>query len=125
MYYFQNDNYFAFASEIKALLTIIPDKHELDYDSIYRYLSFLWSPGEGTPIKGVKKLHPGESLIIKDGKVVERWIARENFTPKNKQNKKDSIKGVRNHLQNQFIRRWYRMFQLELFIWKIRFKLYR
>ena len=99
LYYFQNDNYFAFASEIKALLTIIPDKHELDYDSIYRYLSFLWSPGEGTPIKGVKKLHPGESFIIKDGKVVERWIARENFNPKNKQNKKDSIKGVRNHLQ--------------------------
>ncbi len=63
----------AFASEIKALLELTPCNTELDIESLNRYLSFLWCPGSGTPLKMVKKLLPGEAIIIKDGSIVERW----------------------------------------------------
>ena len=40
---------FAFASEIKGLLPLVPESRELDAAALHRYLSFLWCPGEGTP----------------------------------------------------------------------------
>lgn len=67
-----NDN-FAFASEIKALFHLMPINKELDEDAINRYLSFLWCPGDGTPFTSVKKLLPGEAIIVKEGKITEKW----------------------------------------------------
>lgn len=63
----------AFASEIKALLKLLPCNTGLDADSINRYLAFLWCPGSGTPLKSVQKLLPGEAIVIKDGSIVDRW----------------------------------------------------
>jgi asparagine synthase (glutamine-hydrolysing) len=75
LYYSINKNgLFIFASEIKALLELSMDNHELDEKSINSYLSFLWCPGEGTPLKSVKKLLPGECIKVKDGKLVKRWL---------------------------------------------------
>jgi asparagine synthase (glutamine-hydrolysing) len=62
----------AFASEIKALLHVAPDCREVDVPALHRYLSFLWCPGDGTPLKAVRKLPPGELLWIKDGRVMRR-----------------------------------------------------
>jgi asparagine synthase (glutamine-hydrolysing) len=64
---------FAFASEIKALLELIPLDRELDHASLHRYLTFLWSPGAGTPLKSVRKLGPGEALIVRDGRILRQW----------------------------------------------------
>ena len=73
LYYFINDQGVAFASEIKALNQLINEENsknsdvkKLDIDSINRYLTFLYCPGSGTPNKFIKKLSPGEVLIIKD-----------------------------------------------------------
>ena len=74
LYYSTEDNAFAFASEIKALLKLIPNNKELDVESINRYLSFLWCPGDGTPLKSVKKLLPGEAIIVKNGCVTDKWL---------------------------------------------------
>ena len=63
----------AFASEIKALLKLLPCNTELDVESINRYLAFLWCPGSGTPLKSIEKLLPGEVIVIKDGSIVDRW----------------------------------------------------
>ena len=49
----------AFGSEIKGLLPLLPEARELDAASLHRYLSFLWCPGDGTPLKTVRKLLPG------------------------------------------------------------------
>jgi asparagine synthase (glutamine-hydrolysing) len=73
LYYSENNENFAFASEIKALLHLIPKNKELDEDAINRYLSFLWCPGEGTPLKSVRKLLPGEAIIVKNGNIVKKW----------------------------------------------------
>ena len=65
----------AFASEIKGLLPMVSEEaRELDAVSLHRYLSFLWCPGEGTPLKAVHKLLPGEAMIICEGKIKRKWI---------------------------------------------------
>jgi len=62
----------AFASEIKGLLQLAPEARELDLVAIHRYLSFLWCPGEGTPLRAVRKLGPGELAVVRDGRVERR-----------------------------------------------------
>ncbi len=73
LYYTEAANGFAFASEIKALLHLVPEARELDAAALHRYLSFLWCPGEGTPLKTVRKLLPGEAMVVRDGKIARRW----------------------------------------------------
>lgn len=63
----------AFGSEIKGLMPLMPQKLQLDAVSLHRYLSFLWCPGEGTPLKSVHKLLPGEAMLVRAGVVVRRW----------------------------------------------------
>lgn len=73
LYYTEADGRFAFASEIKALLPMLLGAREADTAAIHRYLSFLWCPGDGTPLKGVRKLLPGTAMRIRNGSVVRRW----------------------------------------------------
>lgn len=72
-YYTETSSGFAFASEIKALLCLVPEARELDIPALHRYLSFLWCPGEGTPLRGVRKLLPGEAIVVRAGKIARRW----------------------------------------------------
>ena len=64
---------FAFASEIKALLAVAPIERTIDADAVRQYLTFLWSPGERTMLRGVKKLDPGRALLVRDGSVARSW----------------------------------------------------
>ena len=92
----------AFASELKALLKLLPSNKELDIESINRYLAFLWCPGSGTPLKSVKKLLPGEAIIIKDGSIVESWLWYELpifSKPKKNLSKKHAISGIDKYLR--------------------------
>ncbi|MEN8132741.1 MAG: asparagine synthase (glutamine-hydrolyzing) [Pseudomonadota bacterium] len=63
-----------FASEVKGLLSMVPDTRELDAAALHRYLSFLWCPGEGTPLRAVRKLLPGEALVVRAGRLARHWI---------------------------------------------------
>jgi asparagine synthase (glutamine-hydrolysing) len=73
LYYAEATNGFAFASEIKALLHLVPERRELDAVALHRYLSFLWCPGAGTPLKSLRKLLPGEAMLVRDGRIQRRW----------------------------------------------------
>jgi asparagine synthase (glutamine-hydrolysing) len=73
LYFSHGASGFAFASEIKALLHLVPEARELDPISIHRYLAFLWCPGDGTPLKAVRKLGPGEALLVSRNQPVRRW----------------------------------------------------
>jgi asparagine synthase (glutamine-hydrolysing) len=64
LYYFHQDECLLFSSEIKSLLFYPNFNKEIDQDSIFSYLYFLWSPGEMTPFKNCKKLLPGHYLKI-------------------------------------------------------------
>jgi asparagine synthase (glutamine-hydrolysing) len=86
LYYFSNNLSFSFSSEIKALLHLVSDELSLDYDSIQKYLTFLWCPGDGTPATSIKKVLPGELIKIQKGKIVfkENWYVspQTKFLPK-------------------------------------------
>jgi asparagine synthase (glutamine-hydrolysing) len=72
LYYTQTGRGFAFASELKALVPLL-DSRTLDPAALHRYMSFLWCPGEGTPIREVRQLHPGEAMIVRGGRIERRW----------------------------------------------------
>ena len=56
LYYYNHDSKFIFGSEIKALTYLLDGQNlSLDEQSINRYLTFQWCPGEGTPFKEIKK----------------------------------------------------------------------
>ncbi len=73
LYYAETEPGFAFASEIKALLALVPQLRELDAQALHRYLSFLWCPGDGTPFRAVRKLLPGEAMLVRERKIVRHW----------------------------------------------------
>ena len=102
LYFSSEDGVFSFSSEIKALLEFNTIDKELNFEAINRYLSFLWCPGDGTPIKSIKKLLPGEALIVKNGQIKDQWVwyqlpifrgIRPNL------NEKEAITGTANHLR--------------------------
>ncbi|MHA8057430.1 asparagine synthase (glutamine-hydrolyzing) [Aquirufa nivalisilvae] len=61
LYLYQDEHLFLFSSEIKTFLSL-PIQKDLDKEALMNYLSYLWSPGEKTPFKLVKKLLPGHYL---------------------------------------------------------------
>src|SRR5262245_30058455 len=67
LYYAETPAGFAFASEIKAILTIPGARREVDLEALHQYLSFLWTPDPKTIFQGIQKLPPGHFLIYKDG----------------------------------------------------------
>lgn len=102
LYYAETPAGLAFASEIKGLLHLVPTLRTLDAAALHRYLSFLWCPGEGTPLEGVRKLAPGEALVARAGKILRRWTWYH--LPQFRGVKPDldetsAIAGVRNGLQ--------------------------
>ncbi len=73
IYYSSSADGFIFASEIKGLLALTSSELLVDKFALQQYLTFLWSPGERSPIKSIKKLPPGEALWIADGKIEKKW----------------------------------------------------
>lgn len=81
-YYYQNEDAFLFASEIKSFLEYPEFKKELNKDIIGPYLSFSFTPTTETFFKGVYRLDPGCSLTYQNGEVkIERYYDIE-FQPK-------------------------------------------
>jgi asparagine synthase (glutamine-hydrolysing) len=64
LYWTHTRSGFAFASELKALLALPDLDKSLDHGAVAAYLTYLWSPGEMTMFKSVKKLKPGHWLTI-------------------------------------------------------------
>ncbi len=73
LFYSQSDNGFSFASEIAALSPLGVSFKHLNFDALKNYITFLWSPGEGTIAQNVKKLNPGHAIIIKNGEIYKSW----------------------------------------------------
>ncbi|MEO8403093.1 MAG: asparagine synthase (glutamine-hydrolyzing) [Chitinophagaceae bacterium] len=64
LYFYQQNDIFLFASEIKALLKFEGVNKSVDYSALVNYLYFLWSPGQQTPFENVKKLLPGHYIKL-------------------------------------------------------------
>jgi len=64
LYYFEDEDRFIFASELKAILKFGVEK-SLDTNSLYTYLQLNYLPAPLSMVKGVKKLMPGQYAVIK------------------------------------------------------------
>ncbi len=73
LYYAETDKGFIFASELKSLLREPSVSRDIDPQAIYNHLTYLYSPGETTMLKHVRKLKPGHAMVCKDGKIVRQW----------------------------------------------------
>jgi asparagine synthase (glutamine-hydrolysing) len=74
-YYFQSADCFAFCSEIPPLLSLLDNKPQADYQSVFDYLVFnRTDQTENTFFKEINKLQHGTMLQIQNNKVtVTKW----------------------------------------------------
>ncbi|MEW6735362.1 MAG: asparagine synthase (glutamine-hydrolyzing), partial [Acidobacteriota bacterium] len=74
IYYYQNNKFFIFASEIKSLLVHPAVEAEIDLLALDHYLSLRYVPGPLTMFKNIFKLQPGHRLICNEkGVHVEKY----------------------------------------------------
>ncbi|MCP4714691.1 MAG: asparagine synthase (glutamine-hydrolyzing), partial [Deltaproteobacteria bacterium] len=71
-----------FASEIKALLQDPAVAAEVDPEAIHHYLTYQYIPGPGTIFKGIKKLPPAHTLILKNGTLSLEPYWQLSYEPK-------------------------------------------
>jgi asparagine synthase (glutamine-hydrolysing) len=103
LYYTLCNDRFFFSSELKALVRLIGNINNLNYDSLQSYLTFLYCPGTGTPIESINKILPGHAMIVHEGKIKSswKWYCQPVFKKKTKKmNIEEAISGVRNYLRN-------------------------
>lgn len=83
LYYTELDGVFYFASELKQLLAIPGLPVEPDPAALHKYLTFSFVPGEDVPIRGVRRLLPGQVLTWQHGQTETRpyFTLREAIDP--------------------------------------------
>lgn len=103
LYYYEGQDTFSFASEIKALRYLMPPLEAVNHAALHRYLSYQWCPGAETASADVYKLGPGEALWVSKGKVEERfaWYKLPVMQKRSlaKATEVESIAGVRFHVR--------------------------
>ena len=72
LYYVETDTAFAFASEPQALVAAGLAGTDLNRQVLMRLLQLQFTTGSGTIFDGVSRLLPGETLVVRDGRIVER-----------------------------------------------------
>lgn len=75
LYYFHQGDRFAFASEIKALLTLPEIPREIRLDAVYDFFAYQYIPDPKSIFKHIHKLPPGHSMTVsKQGiKIQQYW----------------------------------------------------
>ena len=82
VYYYRNDRFLAFASEIKALLEIPSIPREVDPEALDLYLSLRYVPGPRTMFKNIFRLQPGHVLVVDEtGSSNQEVLGHQLFGP--------------------------------------------
>jgi asparagine synthase (glutamine-hydrolysing) len=72
LYYLETDAGFAFASEPQALLAAGLVRPELNEVACGELLQMQYTTGADTVYRGISRLLPGETLVVRDGRIVAR-----------------------------------------------------
>src|SRR5262249_8418922 len=67
LYYLEPQDGSAFASELKGLLALLPERPALNTQALWDFLSLGYVTGEEGPLRDVRVLRPGSRLIVEDG----------------------------------------------------------
>jgi asparagine synthase (glutamine-hydrolysing) len=108
LYYYQDSNSFAFASEIKALKKNTEFSFSLSNQSICDYLAYRYVPSPNTIWSEVKKLPPAHYMLIDEAgiqKTHQYWSLSSSDKKTNRKELVDEMAGrleasVRQHLQS-------------------------
>ncbi len=75
VYFYLGDRFFAFASEIKALLEFPDLPRQVDPEALELYLALRYVPGPRTMFKNIHKLQPGHLLVLDENgaHIVKYW----------------------------------------------------
>lgn len=71
LYYSTTPKGFLFASELKALLLEPTLDRQISHEALHYYLSYSWAPSPWTMLREVRKLEPGRSMTVKDGRITD------------------------------------------------------
>lgn len=101
LYYANVGSAVVFASELKAVLASGLVPVELDYEAISAYLSLGYVPGPLTPLRNVKKLMPGQRLVVDErGATIETWWRFPRPSePSDPGPDSEYVEGLREHLE--------------------------
>lgn len=69
LYYYKNDDYLIFGSEIKAILESDQIDRDINLEALDQYLSFLYVPAPISIFKGIMKLEAGHFLVCQNGNI--------------------------------------------------------
>jgi asparagine synthase (glutamine-hydrolysing) len=64
---------FLFGSELKSLLEEPSLPRTIDPIALHNTLAYLWSPAPRTMLASVRKLEPGNALIVTEGAIARQW----------------------------------------------------
>ena len=97
LYFAHLNGEFAFSSEIKALVKLMPNIRSLDHEALRRYFSFIYCPGPATPFKSVRKLEPGSAMWVDKDLKLKKWTFYKlpSLDPSNEQmSELEAVEGV-------------------------------
>lgn len=72
LYYVEGPDYFAFASEAQALLEAGLAPRGVETSSVEELLQLGLTTGRSTAFSPIRRLLPGEALVVRDGRICER-----------------------------------------------------
>ena len=104
LYYMQTQTAFIFASEIKALLPYLKQKH-LNKDALHGYLSFLAPTPPHTFYKGIHKLESGHFAIYQEGRLEIKEYYDLLSTQVRISSEKEALKAIEESLQESIEKR--------------------
>ena len=84
VYFYKGESFFAFASEIKALLELPSVPRELDMEAFQWYFSLRYVPGPRTMFKNIFKLQPGHMMVLHEGRLhlKKYWDLPQQSSPR-------------------------------------------
>ncbi len=72
LYYMQREDCFAFASEPQALIAAGFADRAIERSVCKELLQLQYTTGDGTIFSGIHRVLPGETLVVRDGSIVDR-----------------------------------------------------
>jgi asparagine synthase (glutamine-hydrolysing) len=82
LFYRQNGDGFAFASEMKALVAVADGDFEMDTESLHHYLSLRFVPPPRTMLRGLQKLPPAHLLVFQENRITVKRYWELSFVGK-------------------------------------------
>ena len=74
LYYVETPDFFAFASEIQALVKAGLVQAKINDRARTESLHLRYNTGAETPYEGVRRVLPGETIVLENGKIQDRFI---------------------------------------------------